>query len=74
MMDMWFNNYYGDEFSKYDDLAIELGLRDDELYGVPEDDEYYDDEYDDESEDESVEETAAETGSESASGEEEESF
>ena len=30
MMDMWFNNYYGDEFSKYDYLAIELGLRDDE--------------------------------------------
>ena len=30
MMDMWFNNYYGDEFSKYDELAIELGLRDDE--------------------------------------------
>ena len=30
MMDMWFNNYYGDEFAKYDELAIELGLRDDE--------------------------------------------
>lgn len=30
MMDMWFNNYYGDEFYKYDYLAIELGLRDDE--------------------------------------------
>lgn len=30
MMDMWFNDYYGDEFQKYDDLAIELGLRDDE--------------------------------------------
>lgn len=28
MMDMWFNDYYGDEFSKYDDKAIELGLRD----------------------------------------------
>lgn len=27
MMDMWFNDYYGDEFSKYDDLAEELGLR-----------------------------------------------
>lgn len=26
MMDMWFNNYYGDTFSKYDDLALELGL------------------------------------------------
>ena len=30
MMDMWFNNYYGEEFYKYDLLAIELGLRDDE--------------------------------------------
>ena len=30
MMDMWFNNYYGDEFYKYDLMAIELGLRDDE--------------------------------------------
>ena len=30
MMDMWFNNYYGDEFYKYDLLAVELGLRDDE--------------------------------------------
>lgn len=30
MMDMWFHDYYGDEFQKYDDLAIELGLRDDE--------------------------------------------
>lgn len=28
MMDMWFHDYYGDEFQKYDDLAIELGLRD----------------------------------------------
>lgn len=27
MMDMWKNDYYGDEFQKYDDLAIELGLR-----------------------------------------------
>ncbi len=27
MMDMWKNNYYGDEFQKYDDLAVELGLR-----------------------------------------------
>ena len=26
MMDMWFNNYYGDEFSKYDEKAVELGL------------------------------------------------
>lgn len=26
MMDMWANNYYGDTFSKYDDLAQELGL------------------------------------------------
>lgn len=26
MMDMWKNNYYGDEFQKYDDLAEELGL------------------------------------------------
>ena len=30
MMDMWFNNYYGDEFSKFDDLAEELGLRDED--------------------------------------------
>lgn len=30
MMDMWFHDYYGDEFQKYDDLAVELGLRDDE--------------------------------------------
>ena len=37
MMDMWFNNYYGDEFSKYDDLAIELGLRDDEINSIPSD-------------------------------------
>ena len=29
-MDMWFHDYYGDEFQKYDDLAVELGLRDDE--------------------------------------------
>ncbi len=28
MRDMWKNDYYGDEFQKYDDLAIELGLRD----------------------------------------------
>lgn len=27
MMDMWFHDYYGDEFSKFDDLAVELGLR-----------------------------------------------
>ncbi|MCQ2417867.1 MAG: leucine-rich repeat domain-containing protein [Oscillospiraceae bacterium] len=26
MMDMWFNDYYGDEFSKFDDKAKELGL------------------------------------------------
>lgn len=26
MMDMWKNDYYGDEFQKYDDLAEELGL------------------------------------------------
>lgn len=26
MMDMWKNDYYGDEFQKYDDLAKELGL------------------------------------------------
>ena len=57
MMDMWFNNYYGDEFSKYDDLAIELGLRDDELYDISEDDERLDDEYlDDEYAEESEEE------------------
>ena len=30
MMDMWFNNYYGDEFSRFDLKAYELGLRDDE--------------------------------------------
>jgi Leucine-rich repeat (LRR) protein len=30
MMDMWFNNYYGDEFSRFDVKAYELGLRDDE--------------------------------------------
>lgn len=28
MMDMWFHDYYGDEFQKYDDLAKELGLTD----------------------------------------------
>lgn len=28
MMDMWFKDYYGDEFQKYDDLAKELGLTD----------------------------------------------
>ena len=27
MMDMWQHDYYGDEFSKYDDLAEEMGLR-----------------------------------------------
>lgn len=27
MMDMWFNNYYGSEFQKYDDLAVTMGLR-----------------------------------------------
>ena len=26
MMDMWFNDYYGDEFSKFDEKAKELGL------------------------------------------------
>ncbi|MCR5739894.1 MAG: hypothetical protein K6G43_08750 [Lachnospiraceae bacterium] len=30
MMDMWFNNYYGDEFYRFDIKAYELGLRDDE--------------------------------------------
>lgn len=30
MMDMWFNDYYGEKFSCFDDKAIELGLRDDE--------------------------------------------
>ena len=28
MMDMWYKNYYGSEFQKFDDLAVELGLRD----------------------------------------------
>ena len=27
MMNMWFNNYYGSEFQKYDDLAVTMGLR-----------------------------------------------
>jgi hypothetical protein len=27
MMNMWYNNYYGNEFQKYDDLAVQLGLR-----------------------------------------------
>ena len=27
MMDMWFHDYYGDEFQKFDDMAEELGLR-----------------------------------------------
>ena len=27
MMNMWYNNYYGSEFQKYDDLAVTLGLR-----------------------------------------------
>ena len=27
MMHMWYNNYYGSEFQKYDDLAVTLGLR-----------------------------------------------
>ena len=30
MMDMWFNDYYGDKFSCFDEKAVELGLRDDE--------------------------------------------
>ncbi len=30
MMDMWFNNYYGEKFSCFDEKAKELGLRDDE--------------------------------------------
>lgn len=27
MMKMWYGNFYGDEFRKYDDLAVETGLR-----------------------------------------------